>query len=303
MNTLNKKILRINNQTYNIEVFQRISHAKKAPRLIVVAHQPNKTAQAILQVCIKAIQRYTPELHELWVVDNNSPWKNTKWLLEWPDINVALNRTEPFSPEMKRILNRLKSRFKGKPGQRSSGSYANAIGLEIAIRLIDQQSHYVMPLHMDTMPCRNGWLSFLLGKLRDNTVASGVCLQTARVPEGILHVSGYIVDFQVFKKLNLDFLPRLPQYDVGDWVTVALRNAGYNIFACPSTYEEPQLVEKIPISSPLYRMHINRSFDDDDNIIFLHLGRGIVKSVGLYNKMGRTTPEEWVRFAKEHLLT
>ena len=116
-----------------------------------------------------------------------------------------------------------------------------------------------------------------------------------------MHVLGCLVDFQLFRQLNLDFLPRLPQYDVGDRVTVALREAGYGVFACRNTLWDAELVHAIPPSSPLRLLNVDRSIDDEGHVIFLHLGRGIRKSFG--ESGAGTTPEEWVNFAEEHLLS
>ena len=118
--------------------------------------------------------------------------------------------------------------------------------------------------------------------------------------EGVLHVLGYMVDFQLFTKLGLDFLPDLPRFDVGDRVTVALREAGYEVFACDNTLWKPILEEKIPASSPLRQFHVDRSFDDDGNVIFLHLGRGVRKSIGAHRR--GTTADEWIRMVSERLL-
>jgi len=127
-------------------------------------------------------------------------------------------------------------------------------------------------------------------------------MDKVRTLEDVLHVLGYLVDFKLFTQFNLDFLPRLPQYDVGDRVTTALRDAGYAVFACPNTLWEPELVEMIPSSSsPLRHLHVDHSFDDDGNVIFLHLGRGIRKSSG--DHCTGTMPEEWIRFVEEHLLS
>ncbi len=93
-------------------------------------------------------------------------------------------------------------------------SYANAVALEIAARLINPESKYLMSMHMDTMPCRAGWLSYLMSRINGAVKAAGVRMDKTHTREGVLHVLGYIVDFQLFRKLGLDYLPDLPGLDV-----------------------------------------------------------------------------------------
>ena len=157
-----------------------------------------------------------------------------------------------------------------------------------------------MCMHMDTMPCRPGWLSYLRSKIKDKVAAAGVRMDRTRTPNGVLHVLGYMVDFQLFKQLELDFFPDLPQLDVGDGVTVRLREEGYEVFACPNTLWDPSIAEKIPPSSPLRDFRVDRALDDKGNVIFLHLGRGVRKSLGVHTQ--GTPADEWLRIAYQHLL-
>jgi len=122
-------------------------------------------------------------------------------------------------------------------------------------------------------------------------------MDRTRTPDGVLHVLGYLVDFQVFRRLSIDFLPDLPALDVGDKVTVKLREAGFEVFACRNTVWEPDLVDKIPRSSPLRNLHVDRAFDDSGNVIFLHLGRGLRRSTGEYRK--GITATEWIRVLRD----
>ena len=170
----------VDGRCYNLEVCQSVVRPVDVPRLVVVAHQPNKTAQKVLRVCVQAIQRFTPEPHVLWVVDNNSPSENVQWLLQHPDINVILNRTEPIPPMGRSAMARFIARLRGRTAQRFRGSYANAIGLELAVRSVDPGTKSFMSLHMDTMPCRTGWLSFLLSKMEGNIAACGVRMDRSR---------------------------------------------------------------------------------------------------------------------------
>ncbi len=293
---LQLKKLSVDGRLYKVRVLQRTHQPPQAPRLLIVAYQPNEAARHILRVCLQTIQRYTPEPHEVWVLDNNSPPAYAKWLLQWPGINLGLNRTEPLPPGKRGWLASLR----GQTRQSNSGSYANAVGLELAIRLLNPRSHYVMSLHMDTMPCREGWLSFLQAKIKDNIGAAGVRMDRTRTPEGVLHVLGYMVDFQLFRRLKLDFFPQLPQYDVGDRVTTELRQAGYEVFACPNSLWQPELVETIPPHSPWRTFPIDRAFDDRGEVIFLHLGRGVNQALNRHK--GQVTPEQWIEFAETYLL-
>jgi len=281
---------------YEVELIRKVSLPPDAPRLVVVSRQENPTAMELVRLCIRAVQHFTSEPHELWIVDNNSPMENLKWLMEWPDVNVALNRTEPVPAQGRGPRDdRADS-----SGQLVWDSYANAIALELAVRLVHPDSRYLMSMHMDALPCRAGWLSYLRSKIRDRVAAAGVRMDRTRTPDGVLHVLGYIVDFQLFKKLALNFLPDLPNLDVGDRVTLALRDANYEVFACHNTLWEPHLAANIPASSPLSQFHVDRSFDDDGNVIFLHLGRGVRKSLGVHRK--GTAADEWIKMVSERLL-
>lgn len=287
--------LPIENRSYRVETTRRVSLGPEAPRLAVVSRQLNSISRNLVRVCIQSIQYYTPEPHELWVIDNNSPKENVQWLLEWPGINVVLNRTEPRPPKA-----RTSGDENNPEEQLKFDSYSNAIALEIAVRLIDPDSRFFMSLHMDTMACRAGWLTYLKSKIDHRVRAAGVRMDRTRTPEGVLHVLGYIVDFQLFKQLNLDFIPELPDLDVGDRVTRRVREEGYDVFACPNTLWEPELALEMPESSLFREFHVDRALDDEGNVIFLHLGRGVRKSIGEHRR--GTMADEWVRIADEHLL-
>jgi hypothetical protein len=166
---------------------------------------------------------------------------------------------------------------------------------------MDAGSRYLVTLHMDTTPCSTTWLSHLLSKLGNGIAAAGVRMDRGRTPEGVLHVLGFAVDFQLFLQLNLDFFPDLPNFDVGDKVTTGLRAAGYDVYSCANTHSNPELIEKIPRESPFRNLHVDRVFDDEGNVIFLHLGRGVVKASGRH--AGSTQPDQWVQFCEECLLS
>jgi len=270
--------LDIDGRIYDIRFKRQVSEGADAPRLVVVSYLPDKKAIGLLRCCIETIRKFTDTPYELWIVDNNSPAKNIAWLDEVDNINLVLSRTQLAG----------------------GGSYANAIGLEIGRRMIDQSAKYLMTLHQDIAVCKEGWLRYLLSKFDGKTGAVGVRLDDKRVKEGILHVLGYIVDFQLFKRLNLDFFPELPTYDVGDRAMVGLKKAGYGIFATPNSIWDKSVVERLPDNSPYKNFDIDRSVDDEGNVIFMHLGRGVHKSTGAYTDP-RKTIRSWGAFIRKNL--
>ncbi|MFQ5421109.1 MAG: hypothetical protein ACE5FD_19520 [Anaerolineae bacterium] len=287
----------IDGRTYHTVTHQSSHLPPDAPRLVIVSYLPNETAVALLRACVQTIQKFTLQPHELWIVDNNSPPQNKQWLLDIPQANIIFNQITPDSLHTFPLHRRLWHRWRGfVPG---SGSYANAIALEIAARLVDPGTRYFMPLHMDTAATHSSWLPFLLSKLGPETRAAGVRLDTARVPQGILHVLGVIFDFQLFRQLNLTFLPDPPRFDVGDKISWILQQKGYQRFACRNSMTHPEIIADLP---PPYRdLSVDRAVDDNGRVIFIHLGRGVQKARGV--KKTGTLISDWLQFIHQYLLT
>ncbi len=295
---LQTTVFSLDGRDYSVEWVRKVHAPDDAPRLVVVSYLPNTAARQILETCIASIQRMTPTPHELWIVDNHSPTAQLSGLMDLPGVNVALSKTLPLPPERRTGWQRLLQQVR-RQDQTAWGSYANAIGLEIARRVVEPDSRYLMTLHMDTVACAPHWLDFLIGKLDERVAAAGVRMDRGRVPAGALHVLGLLMDYAVVQRLGLDFYPDLPAYDVGDRITVGLRAAGYDVFACRNTFTDPALAETLPPDSPYAALGVDRSLDDDGQVIFMHLGRGLPKAT---NRQGRgVSAAAWVEFAQTYL--
>ncbi|MGB9616395.1 MAG: hypothetical protein ACP5LD_01025 [Desulfomonilaceae bacterium] len=291
----------VDGKTYSTYVVRKRRLSPAAHRLVVVSRLTNNASQKILSMCVRSIERFTPEPHELWIVDNNSPEDLVGVLVDLPEVNVIFNRTEPIPPQVGEAA--------APTDQLEWGSYANAIGLELAARVIDPETRYLMTLHMDSLPCHPTWLSFLTSQLtagrtekgspEKGVAAAGVRMDTTRSPEGVLHILGCLVDYQVFRALGLSFFPELPAFDVGDKVTIGLRAAGYGVFACRNTLWEPELQDKIDPASPWRAVPVDRALDRDNRVIFCHLGRGVRKASGSVAK--GASIEEWLEAAQRNL--
>lgn len=290
---MTQETLEIYGERFEIKVHRRSLRPADVPRLVVVGYQPNGVAKELLQLCVASIRHHTLEPHELWVVDNASPKRFSSWLKDDPELNVIFNHTMPGGK--RGALNRLAKESRGP----YSGSYRNAVALELAARIIDPDSRYLMTLHMDTMATQPGWLSYLRSHMSERVRGVGVRMDTARVRA--LHVLGMLFDFGLFRSLDLTFEPNMPYYDVGDGISMALERAGYELWACPNTLWQPELVERLPRGSPFRRINVDRAVDDAGRVIFMHLGRGVVKSCGDVRE-GKCTPEEWLQFGREVVL-
>lgn len=280
-----KSKIKVYGRTYPVRVLRRVSAPLTAPRLVVVAFQPNETAKEILRLCLDSIRRNTPEDHELWIVDNASPEKYSQWLENELDINVIFNQSKP-GPRFNSIR-----KFAGLSETPYMGSYANAVALELAARIIDADSRFMMTLHMDTVACRERWLSYLLGKMNEEVRCVGVRMDEVRVKT--VHVLGMMFDFTLFRPHDISFCHNMPEYDVGDAVSMAIQNAGYKLWACRNTLWQPDLINLLPYDSAYRLLPVDRALNDEDEVIFMHLGRGISKSLG-DSTSGKTTPAEWL---------
>jgi hypothetical protein len=305
---MKKKIVKIDGRKYKLSVIERETHDVDVPRIIIPVYMPNAVAINLTRVCIESILKNTQETHEIWVIDNNSPREYTKWLCGYPQVNIVYNATEPRNPFVTK-KSRIGCFVRRRGDQLLDGSYANAIALEIGTKCISSATRYVFTMHSDTLVLKRGWLSFLISKLSDTVKIAGYSQDPYRVQA--LHIAGLMIDFQVFRELSLTFLPNvwqerypdMPSYDVGDWITVGIRNSGYGMYICKNTYNSPQLEETIPKDSFLRELRsVNRSFDDEGHVFYLHLGRGISKAIDIFSSQGKTSPEQWIDYADQHVL-
>lgn len=284
---------RVFGKTYDINIQYKRKEPPAAPRLVVVGFQPNDTAREILRLCLDSIRYFTPEPHELWVVDNYSPPEMSAWLKNEPGLNVIFNRTPPTLK--RRGLDKI---FKTKTPP-YAGSYANSVALELAAQIIDPHSQVMMSLHMDTMATCRGWLNFLRDHLNQKTRAVGVRMDTSRVRA--LHVLGLMFDFSLFHKMKLSFQHDMPRYDCGDRISIDLEAAGYKLWAASNSLWQPEIVDRLPKGSPYREISVDRSVKENGEVFFMHMGRGVEKSVG-GSRPGKTTADEWLRFGRQVVL-
>ena len=59
-----------------------------------------------------------------------------------------------------------------------------------------------------------------------------------------MHQSCMLFDARLYDQLKLSFLPKMPEYDVGDQISLGLWEAGYESYFFRNTFNNPELLEQ-----------------------------------------------------------
>lgn len=275
---------------YDADVVARArAAAPDAVAIVVPCHE----AFDLTRTCLDAIARFTDVPHEVWVVDNASSRATVERLRAETTANLVLNRTAPWKRRGP------VARFLPWYRQAGGGSIANGVALELAANVVDRRWMFVM--HNDAMPVKRGWMSYLVSRLGDRTRAVGMRQDPTRVRAA--HQSGLLFDFALFRPLGMSFMPGLPAYDVGDLVTVRLREAGYEVAICDNVYNQPELRERLPAGHWLRQVHCDIAFDRAGDPFYLHLGRGTLRYSNPGGDHARELAlEEWLALVRANVL-
>jgi hypothetical protein len=291
--------IRINNKSYRVRALRRHKTKGKAVSIVQASHN----GRELTQVSLESIRRFTRVPYELWVVDNFSDPDTVNFLLSQQDVNLILNYTPIGGWSLKYGRYLPIPVLPGRDAWRhitGGGSICNGIALELAAKFIE--TDYVFVMHNDALVYRDSWLEYVLSKVNTKVRGVGMIADADKHRIGAMHQSGFLFDFNLYKPLNMDMSAYIGKnIEPGDDVTLKLRQADYDIFICKNTFNDSGLIERIPGEDPLRYMNCDRIFDDQWNIIYLHLGRGTMKSEDKYHSKSRLTARQWVDFAKGSL--
>ena len=287
---MSTQTITIASSQYPIEIVTR-SRATEADAVAIIV--PCHGAFELTRVCLEAIHRFTDVPHEVWVVDNASSAETVNRLRVETSANLILNSKAPWR------RSGLVTRFLPWYRQAGGGSLANGVALELAAHVIEPRWMFCM--HNDAMPVKRGWLSYLRSRLDEGTRAVGVRQDPARVRAA--HQSGLLFDFSLFQQLGMNFMPGLPEYDVGDLVTVRLRAAGYDVAICDNVYNRPELRSRLPDGHWLKPINCDIAFDGSGEVFYLHLGRGTLRySHPGSNPARQLALGDWLSLVSAHVL-
>jgi len=240
---------------------------------------PSFRSKELASLCIRSFEKYKGDLDLRYIVVENSDDESYK-----KDI-MSLADNMKWIQNPTNLIN----------------SEANACAIEEALPFVRTENVFIC--HNDVAACRENWLRFLVDKMKkDDLAAAGYVLDNARI--NALHISGILVKTEIAKAVSM-----YPVYegerqilDVGDSITQYCREKGLEYFSCRNTHNDESHVELC--EDPYKELdYVDRAFDDDGNIIFLHLGRGTPKTLGSYWKSGRVTSDGWSNFVETKILS
>lgn len=277
----------IDNKMFSYEVRYRVpAHGSDAVHIV----QPCHNSFEMTKLSVDCIKKFTDIPYVLWIVANFCDDNTKKLLSNLDNVNLIFNHTK------------IGSFFRPWYRIPYGGSIANGVALEIAAEVIDGKYMFVM--HNDALPVKSGWLSFLKSKLNDKVKIAGVSRDKIRV--NAVHQSGFLIDSALCRRLELSFMPSMPDYDDGDGITLGLRHYGYDSYSCKNTFNNPETF--VWLNSPVYPdflreyTRFDRCFNDDRELIYLHLGRGTKMFRDLFTQEMQMSKKDWIHNVRRYFL-
>ena len=185
-----------------------------------------------------------------------------------------------------------------KPGtENNEGSKANGLGVDKALKHV--KSEYVFIAHCDTCVTSQNFFHSIISKAEEGNVLVGTSLDGGRI--NAVHISGLLIKSEIAKKVDI-----MPVYednkmimDVGDSYTKYCRDNNLPYFCFPDTHGGGASIDNL--EEKFRKFHVGRTIDDDGNVMFMHLGRGIEKTHNTYRKPNRPYLPDWYEFCSKIL--
>lgn len=235
---------------------------------------PSFKSEILTYICVSSFEKFKPYNVEVYyVVVENSEQDDYK------------ENIEKISPNVKWLNNHTELK----------GSHANAEALVIGLDKVQTKLSFLC--HCDT--CVTGQLFFeeMFKKIEGGYRMVGTGLDNTRIKA--CHISGVLVETDIAKSVEM-----FPIYvngqmimDVGDDITKYCRDNDIKNCCFQNTFNS---FDENKLADHRYKgFRVNRSVNENGDVLFMHLGRGIPKSQGTYKKEGKVYFEDWVKFCNE----
>lgn len=241
---------------------------------------PTCKSTRLVECLIKSFNKFNDDYDlKFYVIENSSFTDDNEYLKSLAPSVIVHNNIVDFS---------------NKP---FAGSYYNASGCEVGLKL--SSSDIIFFAHNDVAATKSGWLKSLHEKLESGYAAASFLHDNIRI--NALHISGILTTRSVASSVDLNC--RLDAYggmllDVGDEITEYCRDNNLKVFCHKNTHNDPDLSKAI--KKPYDKINVVRCLDDNDDVVFMHCGRGTPKINGRYFGKGSNI-DDWVDFLNSHL--
>jgi hypothetical protein len=290
----------------NIDYFNKDFYNQNTA-YIIASYQPVKDASDLLRQAIKSILKFRDKNVSLWVVDIGSP--DADYLVkpeEFPEVNFIYRsfeiRSYGFSIGIKaRLFEILKLRFI----PRRNGSYANGYALDYIIKIFKKKNYnpkFFVTSQQDIVILTNNFFTDMKKKFSSKTFAVGVLKQMNKSNEfEILHSVCCMWKYKYVLSSKFGFLPKLPRFDCGEKMVLEFKNKGLEMDYFRNSYNDISVFQKIEKKFLEIGEGVDRAINDKSEVIFMHLGRGVVKSQGTYKKQNRTSVQQWIEWCNKNV--
>ena len=232
----------------------------------------------LVDIAIRSFEKYKPKDFTLnyYIVETSDDTSYQDFVQ-----NLASNVTFISYPEAEKKQRKIAP---------VGGSFANGYGIELGKEHVVDD--YTFVCHSDICITSPSFFDELKSKVDEGYKLIGMSYDASRIKAA--HQSGLLVSSDILRKCNT--LPQLPEMDVGDSLTKHCRdnNIPYCVFPC--SFNDPSLVELLnePFKSLGADCGVDRTLDSDNNVMFMHLGRGTTKKHGQYRRRGKISHAEWL---------
>lgn len=235
---------------------------------------PTFHSYALVKTCIKSFERFRPaNLHIKFVVVENSnddSYKN--------DVIKLANDVQWVQNEISFV-----------------GSEANASGLVKGLEFV--RTKYVLLVHCDICITSTTFFKHIFDMFAQGNVLVGTVLDPSRI--NAIHVSCLATLTTIAQSVDL-----YPQYingqqimDVGDSLTQHCRKNDLKHICFSNTFNNNVLDI---IDDSFVKFHVDRCVVGGE-VIMMHLGRGVPKTLGTYEKPNRVLLDEWTLFCEKFI--
>ena len=177
------------------------------------------------------------------------------------------------------------------------GSEANAEAIIVGLKSVADEM--VFMFHCDVCVTSDVFFELMIKKHEEGNVMVGTLFDKNIDRINAIHISGLLVETKIAKSVNYMPCRKSDKYmDVGDELTEYCRLKNLRHFCFENTYND----RACSSSNKYDNFNVDKCLDDNGDVMFMHLGRGIPKTQNKYTNEKRVLLNGWTKFCRENIL-